>query len=73
MAFDVREYAKKRAEDRANGNSKNGGFNVQEYVKQKNLPKVGEYLNSSINSWLKKNESFLTGYNDRIGRYLGEN
>ena len=70
MAFDVREYAKKRAQDKANGKSEsNGGFNVQDYVKRKNLPQVGEYLTSSINGWLEKNESFYSGYNSRIGRY----
>ena len=69
MAFDVREYAKKRTEDKANGNKSSGGFDVREYAKQRNLPQVGEYINSSINDWLKKNESFYAGYNDRIGRY----
>ena len=72
MAFDVQEYAKKRKQGGANngnGNSNSKRFSVQEYVKQRNIPQVGEYLNSSINSWLKKNKSFYAGYNSRIGRY----
>ena len=74
MAFDVEEYAKKRRQskstDSENNGSSNSGFDVENYVKQRNLPKVSEYLTSSINSWLKKNESFVNSYNSR---YSGEN
>ena len=74
MAFDVEEYAKKRRQNKStdseNNGSSNSGFDVENYVKQRNLPKVSEYLTSSINSWLKKNESFVNSYNSR---YSGEN
>ena len=71
MSFSVSEYARQRKLNNINnGDSNNsGGFNVQEYVKQRNLPKVGEYLTTSINAWLKKNEAFYGSYNDRIGKY----
>ena len=71
MSFSVSEYARQRKLNNINnGDSNNsGGFSVQEYVKQRNLPKVGEYLTTSINAWLKKNEAFYGSYNDRIGKY----
>lgn len=73
MAFDVEEYAKKRKLNKStnseDNSDRNSGFDVEAYAKQRNLPQVGEYLDSSINSWLKRNESFYSGYNSRIGRY----
>ncbi len=74
MAFDVEEYARKRNQKKStnsedNGN-RNSGFDVETYAKQRNLPKVSEYLNSSVSSWLKRNESFVNKYNTR---YSGEN
>ncbi len=74
MAFDVEEYAKKRKLNKSTNSEDNGnrssGFDVEEYVKQRNLPQVKEHLNSSINSWLKKNDSFVNRY---ITRFSEEN
>ncbi len=74
MAFDVEEYARKRRQNKSTDSedegNRNSGFDVEAYVKQRNLPQVGEYLTSSINDWLKKNESFVNSYNSR---YSGEN
>ena len=72
MSFDVEEYAKQRKKNSTNNNEDNENtstFDVEDYVKQRNLPQVGEYLTSSVNSWLQKNNSFFTTYNERIGRY----
>ena len=70
MAFDVREYVKQRNQNSTDGNTKkSSNFDVQEYTKQRNLPRIREYLNSSINDWLKKNESFINSYNERQGQY----
>ena len=77
MAFDVREYAKKRKENEASGNNSSsggGGFDVQGYVKQRNLSKVGEYLNSSLKSWNEKNNSAINEFNTRFkeNKYRGD-
>jgi hypothetical protein len=69
MAFDVREYAKKRKENEASGNNSSsggGGFDVQGYVKQRNLSKVGEYLNSSLKSWKEKNARVFIDFQGRF-------
>ena len=74
MAFDVEEYARKRRQNKSTDSedegNRNSGFDVEAYVKQRNLPQVGEYLTSSINDWLKKNESFVNSYKSR---YSGDN
>ena len=67
MAFDVEEYARKRKQNESTNSEGNGNsrFDVEDYVKRKNLSKVGEYLSSSINTWLERNESFVNSYNTR--------
>ena len=67
MAFDVREYAKKRSETSSNNNnSSGGGFDVRSYVKQRNLSQVGEYLNSSLKSWKEKNNRVFIDFQGRF-------
>ena len=63
-------YRYERMKNQSNdGNKSRDGSYRYERIIQRKLPEIGESLNSSINNWLKKNESFYTSYNDRIGRY----
>ena len=77
MAFDVKEYLENRKKNTENGNntsSGGGGFDAQDYLIKRKLPKVGEYLNSSLKSWNEKNNSAINEFNTRFkeNKYRGD-
>lgn len=66
MGFDVEEYSKQRKKQQTT-NAGNGGFDVEAYSKSRYAPQAGEEILSRVNTWLKKNESFINSYNTRYG------
>jgi hypothetical protein len=69
-SFNFDEELKKRQQNQNNlDTSDYGNFDFEGYFKRQNLPKLGEYLSVSVSNWLNKNESFLSSYNNRIGKY----
>ena len=71
--FDFDAYQRNQNKN-SNSNSKTSydSYDFDDYFIRQNISQIGENLNSSINSWLKKNESFYKSYNDRVSRYDGK-
>ena len=73
--FDFDDYQRKLRSGQ-NSNTGNGSsydsFDFDDYYIRQNFTQIGASLTSSINNWLKNNESFFTNYNSRLGRYEGK-
>ena len=80
MAFDVREYTKKKRQGltmQVTEEKSSGGFDVREYTKQKRAQSAVQELGNRVNAWVESANSFVNDYNSRFssreeGKYVAD-
>ena len=80
MAFDVREYTKKKRQGLTTQTAQapsSGGFDVREYTKQKRAQSAVQELGNRVNAWVESANRFANDYNSRFssreeGKYVAD-